>query len=216
LIKKPLLNFLVPVYRGLPSSLKWRVGRPLRQSLRKLAENLPETIGNTNRGVKLKLNPKEHIDSHILIEGCYEPDLEAALEKHLESGQTFLDVGANIGHFTLLAQTLVGADGQVISIEAAPEMRAKLEGNVALNNFPAKHSVLEYAVWSSEKELEFNIAGEARQGMNSLRQVSSPSKTIKVKAQRIDNIITEKVDVMKMDVEGAEQEALLGAGRLLS
>jgi FkbM family methyltransferase len=65
--------------------------------------------------------------------GVWEPLLTRWVEDRLQPGDTFVDVGANIGYFTLLAARTVGASGTVISFEPAPPTFAKLSGNLALN-----------------------------------------------------------------------------------
>jgi Met-10+ like-protein len=81
----------------------------------------------------------------------YEPDVCAALLHLLKPGDTFLDCGANIGYFSILAGHLVGAEGQVIAIEANPMTQPLLDRNLRLNGFG---KIVRCALTSSTGELE--------------------------------------------------------------
>src|SRR5207253_4151635 len=65
----------------------------------------------------------------------YEPDVRAALRHFLKPGSVFLDCGANIGYFSVLAGGLVGPTGRVISVEANPVTLQRLQRNLAVNGF---------------------------------------------------------------------------------
>ena len=66
--------------------------------------------------------------------GVWEPNISNAIENLLIPGDVFVDVGANIGYDTLLASTLVGSSGTVVSIEALPSTFENLSKNVACNS----------------------------------------------------------------------------------
>src|SRR5438552_9067755 len=73
---------------------------------------------------------REPIAFHLLINGTYEPEIQDLLLRALPVGGIFLDVGANIGTFTVPAAKRVGLLGRVIAIEASPEVFEILEKNV--------------------------------------------------------------------------------------
>ena len=88
----------------------------------------------TRHGFAMNLDLAEFVDRTIFCTGEWEPRETALISELLKPGDTFVDVGANIGYFTLLASRLVGATGKVIGIEANPRTFKLLEANVALNH----------------------------------------------------------------------------------
>ncbi len=86
--------------------------------------------------------------------GTVEPEVQSVLQKHLQPGMTFYDVGANIGFFSLLAAQLVGKQGSVVAFEADPEIASRLRENISRNQKSAI-SVEEKAVWSSSTPMLF-------------------------------------------------------------
>jgi FkbM family methyltransferase len=85
-------------------------------------------------GARMSVNAQEIVGRYIANFGIWEPSLTAWLMSHLQPGDTFVDVGANIGYVTLLASRVVGAAGCVISIEPSPANSAMLRRNVAANH----------------------------------------------------------------------------------
>lgn len=161
----------------------------------------------------------EVIGSHIAFEGSYEPGLELLLERALDRGSHFVDIGANIGHFSLLAAAVLGPDGLVSAVEAVPGTAKLLHENVLLNGFEQRISVYEAAAWDKEDMLEFHLAPAGRSGMSSVRPVRNSTARCRVAAKPLDDLIpfqTYPVAVMKFDVEGAEYKALQGAARIIN
>src|SRR5207248_7768176 len=76
----------------------------------------------------------EPIAFHLLINGAYEPETQDLLLRFLPVGGVFIDVGANIGTFTIPAAKHVGSLGKVVAIEASPEVFKVLQKNVTQNN----------------------------------------------------------------------------------
>ena len=133
------------------------------------------------------------------------------------SGQTVVDIGAHIGKYTLKASTIVGAAGKVVSIEAHPETYIMLTENVRLNEATNVRTV-NCAVWNETRsDLRLFIAQNS--GCHSLK-FDGGRGGLKVKARTIDDILDEQkvtlVDWMKIDVEGAEVEALEGARKIVA
>ena len=75
----------------------------------------------------------EPIGFHLLVDGVYEPETMAFVLRYLTSGSTFVDVGANIGVFTISAGRAVGETGCVLAIEPSPRVSPYLSHNVTVN-----------------------------------------------------------------------------------
>ena len=147
----------------------------------------------------------------------YEPEL-AYLEKILAPGKTFIDVGASFGIYSLVASQLVGRTGRVLSFEPTSASFRVLEQNIALNRL-LNVSAFHLALCDTTGTTWLYHGREP--GSNSLGRGSAHGqKGEAVSAERLDNVLVQrtvdKVDVIKMDVEGAEELVLRGAQQALS
>jgi len=151
----------------------------------------------------------------------FELDVCEFFRKVLKPGQVVFDVGANVGQFTLLAAKRVGTTGCVHAFEPAPEEYRKLCANVSLNRFSNVH-INHVAVCDRLGEAVLRTAGPGLGLYNSLGAplVSTLIGYISVPCTTLDCYLegkgVPKVDLMKIDVEGAELGVLRGAAHLLS
>lgn len=167
------------------------------------------------RGLWLRLHPRT---GKSYFEGNIEPEVQAALQRHLRPGMTFYDIGANIGFFSLLAARLVGKNGKVVAFEADPEVATRLRENVARNSMNWV-AVEEKAVWSEPGTVCFSRAApeiSPDRGLGHVVSTSTP-ETIDVRAVALDGYtsMNPAPDFLKCDAEGAEVEVFHGAHRLL-
>ena len=167
------------------------------------------------RGLWLHLNPRT---GKTYLDGVGEPEVQAALQKHLHPGMIFYDIGANIGFFSLLAARLVGKEGRVVAFEADPEIAARLREHVVRNEFE-RINVEEKAVWSEQRTVFFARTDPTTSPDRGLGHVvpSGTADTIEVTAVSLDNYTETQPspDFLKCDVEGAEVAVFRGASRLL-
>jgi FkbM family methyltransferase len=154
-----------------------------------------------------------------------EPLTTAWLVEHLSRGAVFVDAGANVGYYTLLAARLVEPDGRVAAFEPNPAMRARLEHHVRLNGADAIVAIDPSALSNATGEVDLFVPSAiAESGLASLRR--SPTldargaTAVRVPAQRLDDWLDATallpIDIMKIDVEGAEAAVLAGMARLLA
>jgi FkbM family methyltransferase len=171
----------------------------------------------TAQGLWVCVNPRTGQD---VQQGAGEQPVQQALVENLHAGQTFYDLGANIGFFSLMAARLVGPTGRVVSFEADPEIAARLRENLAYNKF--EHAIVEQkAVWSEPGRICFARVDPATSPDRGLGHVQADgtagTNSISVEAVSLDQYIDSHAlpDFVKCDVEGAEVQVFQGAERLL-
>jgi FkbM family methyltransferase len=91
-------------------------------------------VATTVFGAKMAGNTMDIIQQYLYYFGVWEPRLTRWITQGLQPRDTFIDVGANIGYFSLLASSLVGEAGAVVAIEASPQTFVLLENNLARNH----------------------------------------------------------------------------------
>ncbi len=168
-------------------------------------------------GLRLTLYPGNETSGSIFITGLYEPNEFCLLSRILKPGMTFVDVGANMGLYTLYAARRVGDTGRVLAIEPSRREVAILKSNVEINQLK-NVTILQLAVSDQVGEVELLVAGTRNSGHNTLGAFgyNTPlDHRENVEAQRLDQIVQaeglQRIHVIKMDIEGAELAALRGA-----
>jgi FkbM family methyltransferase len=127
------------------------------------------------------------------------------LQSLLCQGMRVVDVGANVGYYTLMIAQKIGPTGSIVAVEPSPENLPELRKNIACNRLPAR--IIEVAVGANEGIIQFDAGingGVCEQGPYTVRQFP------------LDDLLQEPIDFIKIDIEGCEMDALLGARRLLS
>ena len=201
-----------------PDGIRWRINRRLRTAARQVGKNLANRIVHCPPGFKINVSMNEWIGSHIAFERTYEPGLAKLLENLLTKHSHFVDVGANIGFFSLLAACKISEQGRVSAIEANPQTAQLLRDNIELNSYTDRIDVYEIAAWSKPETLQFNIPPTGKSGEASIRELENCSSTCEVTAAALDDIIPytkHPVTAIKFDVEGAELEAIKGASKII-
>ena len=147
----------------------------------------------------------------IKVNRYYEPHVTAALKKILKTGQTFVDVGANIGYFSLLASIIVRPNGKVIALEPMVQNYSLFEKSIKLNEI--KNIELQRIAALNENK-PINMIQVKRFNSGSFHILNDPHWNMDiytVEGKRIDDFLyNEKIDVVKIDVEGAEGLVLKG------
>ena len=176
-------------------------------------------------GAKMNLRFKDSISIELFL-GKFERDVCAFIGKFLMPGMVFFDVGANVGLYTLMASKLVGPSGQVHAFEPAPIEFKYMVGNIKLNKLKNVYANKIGISNHSSNAIPYYICPNGMGAFNSLRRPSHPyvknlnPDVITVKSMTLDDYVKyhqiRKVDLIKIDIEGAELLALEGAKRLIS
>jgi FkbM family methyltransferase len=167
---------------------------------------------------------RDQIMREVCLTGRYEPQETALLQHILRPGMTFVDVGANWGYFTMCAAHLVGRTGRVVSIEVDPRACGTLKANIERNKLESV-TVLEMAASDAPgvlrlHEYEPGANDSGNFGLIGGDAIMNPHRVFDVAASPIDDVLDragiEQVDLLKMDIEGAEGRALTGLRRALA
>jgi FkbM family methyltransferase len=152
------------------------------------------------------------IASHIMWEGRWEPWIEATLVPHIKPGMVALDIGANFGYYTLLMAQAVGPKGHVFAFEANPSIARKLIKSVHVNGLSPWTTVHQVALSNAVGEAEFQYDPQFSGGGSLGPGYSDEHIKLTVPTARLDDLLPANtaVDIVKMDVEGAEALVLTG------
>jgi FkbM family methyltransferase len=170
--------------------------------------------GTSQEGIKIRCHLPDIIQMYIYVFGTWEPDLAAYMSRRLRPGDTFLDIGANIGYQSAVASKLVGPSGTVIAFEPAPSTIAALEKTIATNELTNVRLVAA-AVSDQEGELPLFVGPSFGTGLTS---TVAHNKILKeerrVRAAPLGSLVSpddlRKARLIKIDVEGAEDKVLAG------
>ncbi|HOS48124.1 MAG TPA: FkbM family methyltransferase [Bacteroidia bacterium] len=169
---------------------------------------------------KLKLYTDSVLSETIYV-GRFENAELDFVKRYLRKGDVFMDIGANIGLFTTVGASKVGAGGKVYSFEPVKKTYSRLEENVNINSF-ANVSLFNAGLSNSDGELEMTTSAEGFDAWNSFGKPTAGSNFIKEKVSifKIDswtkNQNVSNVNLAKIDVEGWECNVMIGGESFFS
>ncbi len=155
------------------------------------------------------------VGKHIVGAHSYEPSVAAVLRRYVRPGMAVVDIGANIGYLTMMLASLVGASGLVVAVEPNPENVKLLEASRRANGFDHV-MVVQAAAGRGIALLALNVSysngttGELPDGADAIIASSL------VPCFALDAILPDiPIDLIKIDIEGAELNALIGLARTI-
>ena len=146
----------------------------------------------------------------LMATGNYEPEVRALMKSIVRPGMRCIDAGANTGYYTCLLATLVGSAGKVHAFEPMPESFHMLKKNVAENNLGEVVETYQLACSSSSRSIEATAVANMY-----IASSHHDGEKVSMKAAAVDELISGVVDVIKIDIEGHEMEALAGMSRMI-
>ncbi|MES2070906.1 MAG: FkbM family methyltransferase [Pseudomonadota bacterium] len=194
---------------------KWRIWKfAEKKGLTKEDRVLQST---TLQGVNMLINTKEHIQRFIYFWGLWEHNELRVLQALLRPGDVFLDLGANIGFFSLVASKIVGDRGHVHAFEAIPDTLRELEHNIELNSV---RNITVHPQAAANQNMLVRFArptSAAGSEVNSMRYEIHGENYWEVPCVRVDECLdlTQAIRLIKIDIEGAEMLALRGMEKIL-
>jgi FkbM family methyltransferase len=191
-------------------------------------------VVTTAEGMKFLAEPTSLIGWYALFFGEYEPEAQKVMASLLKPGQTAIDVGANVGWHTLLLANCVGPTGRVVAFEPNPNIRPRLEANLARNHL-SNVSVSSIALSDRSGTMRFRSPKASDMGAGDGHLINAATydaaiddattndgeadDVIEVTTQRLDDLWPSlglnRVDLIKIDVEGWDASVLGGARETL-
>ncbi|MEQ8398848.1 FkbM family methyltransferase [Thalassobaculum sp.] len=163
-----------------------------------------------SNGVDMLIDIGESHMTLLRALGLYELRKTAEIERRLTAGSVFVDVGSSQGDFALIAARIVGPTGRVHAFEPDPDDVDGIRANVALNGFG---TITVHGLALSDSDGEATLYRSSVSGWHSLvsgleKRGETPAT---VPVARLDSLDLDRVDMIKIDVEGAEAAVLAGA-----
>jgi FkbM family methyltransferase len=204
------LPLVFPLHRLAISLIRAMGGRErlfniYRRAWKKAGRN---QVARTKFGARISCDLGDLIPSMIFHFGIWEPDVSHYVSQRLSEGDVFVDVGANLGYYSLMASRIVGKTGAVVAIEASPRIFARLQANLDANR-SANVRAVNVAVSAEAGSVTVYSGPAQNSGATSiLKKWRNGESEAVVAALPLDQILTEierkKIALIKIDVEGAE------------
>ncbi|MFZ0677693.1 FkbM family methyltransferase [Candidatus Binatus sp.] len=171
------------------------------------------------RGLERVINGTDRFrlsaQSRGFIAEKYEPAVWGRVMREVRAGDHIAEVGASVGLYALAFARRVGDAGQVTAFEPDPESASALEANVGVNGWQDKVTVIRAAVGQSSRQVRFASARGQESRIETRPEISDG--VITVPMVTLDAALArQRVDVVKIDVEGFEQQVLQGARTILT
>ncbi|RBM07048.1 FkbM family methyltransferase [Novacetimonas cocois] len=179
---------------------------------------------------KMFVNPEDRgLSPHLILDGYWEMAVTEVMIDLVREGMTAIDVGANLGYFSVLLADLVGPDGKAIVAEPNPRMASLLTQSIRVNAFDSRVELVTDAI-TAESGQEMTLTIPRNFPQNGAVHYGAPhsggddnSTSVRVRTRTLDDIVGDRpVDFIKIDVEGSEQavwagmQGILGRGKPLS
>lgn len=216
-----------PPRLGLYPGYTWLAGESrdpvLRARRREFLRRAPGPfVINWLDDLRVRIHPHDDTAQCLFLTGLFEPNEMTWFAWAVRPGMTVIDVGANCGLYSLIAARRVGPAGRVVAIEASPREAARVRDNFELNGF-THATVISAAAAEAAGRAALRVASWPHSGQNTLGDFIYPGVasegTQEVDVTSVDKVVAEldltRVDVLKIDAEGADARVLRGASQTL-
>ena len=188
---------------------------PIKIIMKKIESNFKSDYAIV-QGSKMFLDPGDSLD--LSINGVYGELDTKIIREEIHEGDIVIDVGANIGYYTLIFAQLVGSSGKVFAFEPEPKNFEILRKNIEINNY--QNIIAEQKIVSDESGMTKLFIAEQGIVGHRINQQKSSQKFIEVESIILDNYIKKlnldnKINFIKIDVEGSEPKVLEGAKEIM-
>ena len=209
-----LSKFLATLPSGSPEFIYTTILKPriLRNATNYILKFVIPKETKTKEGVILELDQSDPVASGAIALGVYERYESELFRSKIKPGMAIIDIGANLGYYTAIASRLAGEQGLVVAFEPEPNFFKLLSRNIRRNNMK---NVIPFELAIAEKNGLVNLyLSNENKGHNSIIRSEELKTSVQIKTTTLDDFLASqkitKVDIIKMDVEGAEILALEG------
>ncbi len=217
-----MIKALLTGYKNYSRTIEMEESNSLRQSVYVGAHR---ALTKTIYGHKMYVDTRDlSLSPHILIDGYWEKWITNVFLEHVKQGMNIVDIGANIGYYSLIGAQKIGNKGHLICFEANPELAEILFNNLQINGYSSYSIVESKAVYSENTLIDFNICkknlGSSSLWINDeiLAPFNDTTQKITVEAVTLDTYFDKisQVNFLKIDAEGAEPFILKGAKNIIA
>jgi len=222
LIFKKLVKFIFPFFEKIAGlsgrrtsefSKIYKIFIFLYKHLRPNGVVLAEVLGH-----KMWLNPCDTgIAPALLLFGAWEKFIVEIFKREIKKGMTVLDIGANIGYYTLIAANLVGRNGRVFAFEPEPNNFFYLKENIKANSYENVVCCIQKGVSNKTGETKLFLDDETIT-YHRIYDIGNGRKSVTINTITLDDFFKNsnaKIDFIKVDVEGAEAAVFQGMTNIL-
>lgn len=159
------------------------------------------------------------VGSHLIAHGYWERWIHSVVFALVSPGDRVVEVGANLGYYTIAMAVKAGATGRVTSFEGNPRMCRLMRRTIEFNGYGDRVEILNKAATDVAGPITFSISRTNSGGGHTAPHpgwVSPDMEQIEVEGVRLDDVIEGPIDFLRMDAEGSEPLILRGAERLLA
>jgi FkbM family methyltransferase len=186
-----------------------------------------QSLTRTAYGQRMFVDTRDmSVAPHLLLDGRWEGWVTEEFLRHAKEGAVIVEVGANIGYYTLLGASRVGSGGKMIAFEATPDLCELVFKSIEINGFLDRCEIINKVAMDREDEVPFRrlknrMGGSSIVPFDSdhLKQVYESSDEILVKSVSLDAFLEGRglpqVDLIKIDAEGSEPLIFKGLERTL-
>jgi len=174
------------------------------------------------QGSKMLLNLNDvGISRELYFTGVHEAESTAQYKKELRPGMTIFELGANIGYYALIGAKAIGDTGRIIAFEPSPINMETFRLNITLNDLNDRIETYQIGVGNTVESMKFNVVNKGNMSSFYKRKddgVVEQVETIDVEVTTLDAFIAahpQKIDYIRMDVEGFEYEIFQGMQNFL-
>lgn len=197
------------IFKKYIRSLKLMLDKEASQCIEKGHE---KSLYKTPDNIFFWLDKRKYLDREIIKNGYFERDSTLLIKQLLRTSDVFLDIGANIGYYSLVASSLVGCRGEVIAFEPTTFYRNTLLKNIKQNS-STNITVKDFGLSEDNQNLKISL-GESSATLHPV-DGNFGQRIETINLMRLDDIFDQleiaKVDFIKIDVDGHEPSVLKGA-----
>ena len=171
-------------------------------------------------GLLLYVDPlDETMSAHLIGYGYWEPNVYAVVTSLISPGDVVVEVGANVGYYTVAMGLMVGAEGRIHTFEANARLAGMVQRSSYINGLNDRVTVHPKAVMETPGSVRFERSRK-RSGWGHVAHgdghVFDDSEIVEVEAASLDSLGLDRVDLIRLDAEGSEALILRGASVILA